>query len=117
MYRIARESYGTHVQCMGKMRCCVALKSVCVYMFVYVCKCVCMCVFMYVCVCECVCLCVCVYVFMCLCVYVRACVHVCVCMCVHVYMCVCVCVCVCDCTRRWISDQMVTVWTDNYGKD
>lgn len=73
---------------------------VCVYLYMFMCMHVCVCVYMFMCVfvcicvyiCLCLCVCVCTYFYVYVCMFV---VCVCVCVCMFVYMCVCLCGCMC----------------------
>lgn len=83
----------------------VCLCGVNMYLWVFICTCVCLWCVLYVCVyvCVCVCVCVCGYLYVSLCVYIC----VCACRCVYVlcpracvWVCLCTCVCLCRAIRE-----------------
>jgi len=73
------------------------------YVYMYVCKYVCM--YMYMRACMYVYIYICIYLYMCVCVYVCMYIYMCVCVYVCMYICVCVCVlfvvCMCVLVRRY----------------
>jgi len=114
------------LKCMGSVhvRACVYVS---VYMYVYVCTCVCVracvyvSVYMYVYVCTCVCVRACVYVSVYMYVYVCTCVCVRVCVYVSVYTYVYVCTCVCvrayqswECACRPDGERYSGDWFDGF---